>query len=303
MKFLNINLIITLVNKHNKNLKNLIDKFKVKLPNDLIYQIILKMKNIFEIFENNKIFYDLDSENILYDDTISINIYLDVDLYIIQSNFYYKKPKPIKNNDNKFNYKAPELYNDIKIDNLSKVNIWSLGILIFQMIFHEFPDINYQNKLNQDNLLHNLISKMLQITPKKRISINELNNDSLIKEINITYDENKECDLLIRIIFVGDSGVGNNSLANSYTSNFPYIGCLPIIGVNYAYKTIFLDGLKIKLNVINTPGQERFFNFTKLYIKKSDIIILTYDITDNYTLKGLESRYNSIKRDNMNKIY
>ena len=292
-----------IANKHNENLKNLIDKFKVKLPNDLIYQIILKMKNIFEIFENNKIFYDLDSENILYNDTKNINIYLDVDLYILQSNFYYKKPKPIKNNDNEFNYKAPELYNDIKIDNLSKVNIWSLGILIFQMIFHEFPDINYQNKLNQNNLLHNLITKMLQINPKKRISINELNNDSLIKEINIIYDKNIKYDLLIKIIFVGASGVGNNSLANSYTSNIPYLSNIAIIGVNFAYKTIFLDSLKINLNILNGAGQERFFNINKIYIKKSDIIILTYDITNNHSLEVLENRYNSIKEDNINKIY
>ena len=47
-----------IVYENDENFKELIDKFKVKLPNDLIYQIIKKMKNIFEIFETNKIFYD-----------------------------------------------------------------------------------------------------------------------------------------------------------------------------------------------------------------------------------------------------
>ena len=273
------------------------------MPNDLIYQIILKIKNLLEIFEKNKIFYDLDSENILYENTRNINIYLDVDIYLLKSNFYYKKPKIVKSNDNRFNYKAPELYNDINIDNLSKVNIWSLGILIFQMIFHEFPDINYQNKLNNENLLHKLIIKMLSIAPEKRTSINELNNDSLIKEINILYDNNIKYDLIVRVIFVGASAVGNNSLANSFLDNIPYLGNLITIGKNIGIKLIYLNGLKIRLQVTNTSGQERFYSINNIYINKSDIIILTYDITDSISLNILEDRYNSIKDNNKNKIY
>ena len=291
-----------IVNKEYECLKYLISKFKVKLPNDLIYQIILKIKNLLEIFENNKIFYDLDSENILFENTKNINIYLDVDIYILKSNFYYKKPKIVKSNDNRFNYKAPELYNYIKIDNLSKVNIWSLGILIFQMIFHEFPDINYKNKLNNDNLLHNLIIKMLSISPEKRTSINELNNDSLIKEIYILYDNKIEYDLIIKAIFVGASAVGNNSLAKSFLENIPYLGNIIIIHDLY-YKSIYLNCLKIRLQVTNTAGQERFYNMNNIYINQSDIIILTYDITDSDSLKILEDRYNSIKDNNKNKIY
>jgi len=292
-----------IANKEYECLKYLINKFKVKLPNDLIYQIILKIKNLLEIFEKNKIFYDLDSENILYENTRNINIYLDVDLYFLKSNFYYKKPKIVKSNDNRFNYKAPELYNDIKIDNLSKVNIWSLGILIFQMIFHEFPDINYQNKLNNENLLHNLIIKMLSIAPEKRTSINELNNDSLIKEINILYDNEIKNDLIIRVIFVGATYVGNNSLANSFSNNIPYLGSYAIVGNNTNFKLIYLNGLKILLYVTNTPGQERFYSMNNFYINRSDIIILTYDITDSNSLNTLEDRYNSIKDNNKNKIY
>ena len=72
-----------------QNLKGLINMFKVKLPNDLIYQIILKIKNIFEIIEKQNIFYDLNTENILYDDTININIYLDLDLYMHKSKFLF----------------------------------------------------------------------------------------------------------------------------------------------------------------------------------------------------------------------
>jgi len=294
-----------IVYDNQENLQNLIDKFKVKLPNDLIYQIINKMKNIFEFFENNKIFYDLYSENIVYEDTKFINIYLDIDLYLLKSNYYYKKPKLIKTDDNKFNYNAPELYDNIKIDNLSKVNIWSLGILIYQMIFHEFPDINYEKNLDINNLLHNLIIKMLSISPEKRISLKEMNNDDLIKQINILYDKSIKPDGVIKIIFIGESAVGNNSLANSFTNNIPYLSHIAVIGVNFEVKLIYYNGFKIKLMVYNCAGQERFFTINRTYAKFSDIIIFSYDVHDNSTIKGLKWRYNSIKEynENTNKIY
>ncbi len=60
-------------------------------------------------------------------------------------------------------------------------------------------------KLNNDNLLHNLITKILEIIPEKRISINETNKDSLIQQIKILYDKNIKHDLIIKIMFFGES--------------------------------------------------------------------------------------------------
>ena len=261
------------------------------------------MKNILDFFEKNKIFYDLDSENILYKDTKKINLYLDIDLYWFFSKYCYKKPKLIKSTDNIYNYKAPELYNDIKIKNLSKGNIWALGVLIFQMIFHEFPNKHYQKKLNKDNLLHNLISKMLSIPPEKRLSLNELINAPFIKQVNNLYDNSIKHDIIIRILFIGQSAVGNNSLANSFISNIPYLGNYAIIGINIENKLIYYKGLKIKLVVMNGSGQERFFSIIKVYFKKTDIFILTFDIHDSASLKELEKRYNLMKENIGNKIF
>ena len=288
-----------------ESLQDLIDKFKVKLPNDLIYQFIIKMKNIFEFFENNKIFYDLNSENLVYKETRFINIYLDIDLYLFKSNYYYKKPKLIKTNDNKLNYYAPELYDNTKISNLTKVNIWSLGILIYQMIYHEFPDMNYEKNLDINNLLHNLIIKMLSISPENRISLKELNNDELIKQINILNDKDIKADGTIKIIFIGESAVGNNSLNNSFINNIPYLSHIAIIGINYEMKLIYYKGLKIRLQVYNCPGQERFFIINKNFVKNSDIVIFSYDVNDNNTINRLKWRYNSIKEtfENTNKIF
>ena len=286
-----------IVYENDENFKELIDKFKVKLPNDLIYQIIKKMKNIFEIFETNKIFYDLDSENIVYKDTKDINIYLDVDLYIHRSNYYYEKPKLIKSDDNKYNYKAPELYNNIKINNLSKVSIWSLGILLYQMIFHDFPDINYQQKLNKDKLLHNLIIQMLSVSPEKRISLKELNKEPLLDIINILFDKNIKHDGIIKFMFIGESAVGNNSLVNSFENNIPYLSNFAVIGLDFSLKMIYLNGLKIRLQIWHSAGQERFFLMQKNYIKNLDIVILVYDIHDQRSIDELERRYNIIKED------
>ena len=54
-----------------------------------MYQIILKMKILLNIFENDKIFYDLIFENIFYENTRNINICLDVDIFIWIINFIF----------------------------------------------------------------------------------------------------------------------------------------------------------------------------------------------------------------------
>ena len=82
---------------------------------------------------------------------------------------------------------APEILNDNK--NLSKSNLWSLGIIIYYMYFKEYPynskneimllkDINSMEKIKniENKELNDLINKLLKINIKDRISWKEYFN-------------------------------------------------------------------------------------------------------------------------------
>ena len=59
------------------------------------------------------------------------------------------------------------------------------------------------------------------------------------------------------------------------------------LGIDFKIKTIDLDGRKIKLQIWDTAGQQRYKNLTQNYYKGSAGIILVYSITDLNSFKSL----------------
>ena len=97
---------------------------------------------------------------------------------------------------------SPEMLNGENINN--KCDIWSLGIIIYFMLFKEYPytgkneillikDImsNKNLKLSEDNNLNDLINKMLKINANERISWEEYFNHPFFKEDKINLKCNK----------------------------------------------------------------------------------------------------------------
>ena len=86
----------------------------------------------------------------------------------------------------------------------------------------------------------------------------------------------------LKVILLGNSGVGKTSLLNATVNdtqgqvtknNKATIGCY------YIQKPIIINGREILLNLWDTAGSETYLGITKLFFKGSDIIILVYDIT------------------------
>mmetsp|Transcript_28765 Transcript_28765/g.48524 ORF Transcript_28765/g.48524 Transcript_28765/m.48524 type:complete len:276 (+) Transcript_28765:144-971(+) len=94
-------------------------------------------------------------------------------------------------------------------------------------------------------------------------------------------------DLHIKLLMLGDSGVGKSSLVLQYaheefTSNF-----VTTIGIDYKIKLLKLGKTKIKLQIWDTAGQERFRTITTSYFKGADGIMLVYDLTDRESFENI----------------
>ena len=283
-----------------RNLKNFIDEFKVKLPNELIYQIIIIFYNIIKFFDEKKLIFNfLNPKNFLYNEKrenknfiLNFNYFLDKCLYV------FKEPQLLIKNNKIYDYNAPELYISENKNITNKINVWSLGILIYEMLFHQYPEINYIKQLNENDILSNLIIKMLEIEPEKRISYNYIIEIPFLKQI--FNDKNKDVDLKLKIVLLGaDTNVGCNSIINSFIYNIPYLGTYIAMGPDYKIKIIYKNNLKIQLYVWYSSGQDRFWSIIPNYLKQKEIILIFVYNNEEYTIDKLIYRYNLIKGNDL----
>ena len=105
--------------------------------------------------------------------------------------------------------------------------------------------------------------------------------------------ESKEFE--IKICLLGNVNVGKTSIASrfckdSFTENY-----MNTIGGAYQQQNIILNnGTKIKLHIWDTSGQDRFRSMTNLYYRDAQVAILTYDVTNEESLEGLNYWLNEL---------
>ena len=101
-------------------------------------------------------------------------------------------------------------------------------------------------------------------------------------------DENLE-KIPLKVILLGNSGVGKTNLINTCIGMEFDNGNIPTTSGSFVQKTIKIDDKIYLLNLWDTAGQETYKSLTKIFLKKSNIVIFVYDITDLKSFKDLES--------------
>jgi len=96
-------------------------------------------------------------------------------------------------------------------------------------------------------------------------------------------------DLVLKIILVGDSGVGKSCLLKSFMGD-PFKGdYTSTIGVDFEIKPVVIENKTVNLQIWDTAGQERFRTITTSYYRSADAILLVFDLTDDKTFRNLEA--------------
>ena len=107
----------------------------------------------------------------------------------------------------------------------------------------------------------------------------------------------EECDYLYKILLIGDASSGKSSFLIQYTEKNWDDGFVPTIGIDFKLKTLQMeDGKKVKLQIWDTPGHERFKNITTSYYRGANGIILIYSINDRESFDNLTSRLIEINK-------
>merc|ERR1719217_1265098 len=86
-------------------------------------------------------------------------------------------------------------------------------------------------------------------------------------------------DYLFKVVLIGDSGVGKSNLLSRFTRNEFCLDSKSTIGVEFATRSIQVDGKTIKAQIWDTAGQERYRAITSAYYRGAVGALLVYDLT------------------------
>jgi Ras-related protein Rab-11B len=97
-----------------------------------------------------------------------------------------------------------------------------------------------------------------------------------------------EYDYLFKVVLIGDSGVGKSNLLSRFTRNEFNLESKSTIGVEFATRSIEVEGKTIKAQIWDTAGQERYRAITAAYYRGAVGALLVYDIAKHTTYENVE---------------
>lgn len=106
----------------------------------------------------------------------------------------------------------------------------------------------------------------------------------------------KSYDSIMKILLVGDSGVGKSCLLVRFVEDKFSPSFITTIGIDFKIKTVDINGKKIKLQLWDTAGQERFRTITTAYYRGAMGIILVYDVTDERTFENIKQWFSTVNQ-------
>ncbi|CAA7014882.1 unnamed protein product [Microthlaspi erraticum] len=142
-----------------------------------------------------------------------------------------------------------------------------------------------------------------QFTPSHRVSLSLSLSLRLIAEEKqppetaemAGYRVEDDYDYLFKVVLIGDSGVGKSNLLSRFTKNEFNLESKSTIGVEFATRTLKVDGKVVKAQIWDTAGQERYRAITSAYYRGAVGALLVYDVTRRATFENVDRWLKELK--------
>jgi Ras-related protein Rab-1A len=105
-----------------------------------------------------------------------------------------------------------------------------------------------------------------------------------------------EYDILCKVIIVGDTGVGKSCLLTMYSDNYFSNQHTATIGVDFKLKTQKILEKKVKIQIWDSAGQERFRTITGSYYRGANGVLLVFDCTNEESFRNVPNWIDEIKK-------
>ena len=97
--------------------------------------------------------------------------------------------------------------------------------------------------------------------------------------------EDESYEIMVKVVLVGDSGVGKTNIMSKYLKNQFREDSKATVGVEFGSKQFSVEGHQIKAQIWDTAGQERYKAITSAYYKGAKGAFIVYDITRKNTFE------------------
>ncbi|RHZ70412.1 hypothetical protein CDV55_108328 [Aspergillus turcosus] len=95
--------------------------------------------------------------------------------------------------------------------------------------------------------------------------------------------------VLLKVIILGDSGVGKTSLMNQYVNKKFSASYKATIGADFLTKEVLVDDRLVTMQIWDTAGQERFQSLGVAFYRGADCCVLVYDVNNSKSFEALDS--------------
>ena len=93
--------------------------------------------------------------------------------------------------------------------------------------------------------------------------------------------ENKNKEYIFNILLMGQDNVGKYEIIRKYSYEED---TLYTIGISFAYKYVILkSGIKIKLKLIDTKGQEKYRFLSEKHFRNADAVLFVFSLDNLYS--------------------
>ena len=259
------------------------------------------LKDIKEIFtELNKLFIKMKEKKIIHGNLKPENILAKM----VNNKLIYKLTDYGKSKQNKKikKYQAPE-YDNIQIDDKSKIDLWSIGVILYELYFGEIPSMPIEHKnleKSDSEFFDDLIRGLLIKTPFEKNEKNLMfdieeeeeeeeivNNNKNNRKIRISWEEYFNHDF-----FKNDYIKEMISLKN-YFNDFKNEIKKIISYINTTYKNFKTALIKEEEEFCSNEYSNKIKVFAKLLSQYK------FDNTEESILKFFELTKQSIKNENV----
>jgi len=95
----------------------------------------------------------------------------------------------------------------------------------------------------------------------------------------------------VKVVLLGESGVGKTCIISQFTSNKFNPRCATSVSAQFISKTMEFPQYQksIKFDIWDTVGQEKYRSLAKIFYKDAKVIIFVYDITTEFSFNALKN--------------
>jgi len=126
-------------------------------------------------------------------------------------------------------------------------------------------------------------------------------NKKNIKIEEIKSGDSKE-EYKLKIVIVGDSGVGKTNLVKRFISNTFNSNSKATVGVEFLSKSYKINDHIFKIEIWDTAGQERYKSITAAYYKGAKGALVVYDTTLKETFNSVDKWISEIREKSIPEI-